>query len=218
MGRMVEPNPAVLAYLTRFGGRETAVQQRCRVETQRRSDAVMQISPEQAASLALLARLAGAKRCIEVGVFTGYSALAVALALPDDGRIVALDVSREFTDIAQGYWKEAGVAQKIELRLGPALASLDRMIAAGEGPFDFAFIDADKTGYDAYYERALNLLRPGGLIALDNMLYSGEVADPKVNDAGPKALRALNAKIHADDRVDMALAAIGDGMMLARKR
>jgi len=218
MGRMVEPNPAVLAYLTRFGGRETAVQQRCRVETQRRSDAVMQISPEQAASLALLARLAGAKRCIEVGVFTGYSALAVALALPDDGRIVALDVSREFTDIAQGYWKEAGVAQKIELRLGPALASLDRMIAAGEGPFDFAFIDADKTGYDAYYERALNLLRPGGLIALDNMLYSGEVADPKVNDAGPKALRALNAKIHADDRVDMALATIGDGMMLARKR
>ena len=178
----------------------------------------MQISPEQAASLALLARLTGAKRCIEIGVFTGYSALAVALALPADGRIVALDVSRDFTDIAKGYWKEAGVADKIDLRLGPALASLDAMIKAGEKPFDFAFIDADKTGYDGYYERALTLLRPGGLIALDNMLYSGEVADPGVKDAGPKALRALNAKIHADARVDMALATIGDGMMLARKR
>jgi predicted O-methyltransferase YrrM len=127
-------------------------------------------------------------------------------------------VSREYTDIARGYWNEAGVADKIELCLGPARDSLDAMIAAGEGPFDFAFIDADKTGYDSYYERALTLLRPGGLIAMDNMLYSGEVADPAVTDAAPAALRALNAKIHADSRVDMALATIGDGMMLARKR
>ena len=220
MGRMVEPNPAVLAYLTRFGGRETAVQQRCRVETQRRSDAVMQISPEQAASLALLARLAGAKRCIEVGVFTGYSALAVALALPDDGRIVALDVSREFTDIAQGYWKEAGVAQKIELRLGPALASLDRMIAAGEGPFDFAFIDADKTGYDGYFESCLKLLRPGGLVAFDNVLWGGRVAKPvdPARDPDTAALCRLNAKLHHDERVDLTMVPIGDGLTLARKR
>jgi len=218
MGRMVEPTEAVLAYLTQFGGRETEIQRHCRVETQRRADAMMQISPEQAASLALLVQLTGARRCIEIGVFTGYSALAVALALPADGRIVALDVSREYTDLARGYWNEAGVADKIDLRIAPARESLDRMIAAGEGPFDFAFIDADKTGYDAYYERALTLLRPGGLIALDNMLYSGEVAHPAVSDSAPKALRALNAKIHADTRVDMALATIGDGMMLARKR
>ncbi len=173
MGRMIEPNPGILAYLTAYGGRETEIQQRCREETAKRDDAVMQISPEQAASLALLARLTCAKNCIEIGVFTGYSALAVASAIPQDGRIVALDVSKEYTDIARRYWREAGVERKIELRIGPALASLDAMIARGEGPFDMVFIDADKTGYDAYYERALTLLRPGGLIALDNMLYSG---------------------------------------------
>ena len=159
----------------------------------------------------------GARRCIEVGSFTGYSALSMALALPEDGSIVALDVSKDFTDIAQGYWKRAGVSGKIELRLGPAQASLEKMIAAGEGPFDLVFIDADKPGYDGYYEAALKLLRPGGVIALDNMLYSGEVADvrPSGNAA---ALAALNVKIHADPRVDMALTSIGDGLMLARKR
>ncbi len=136
MGRMVEPNPAILSYLTQVGGRETPVQQRCREETARRDDSVMQISPEQAASLALLARIAGAVCCVEIGVFTGYSALAVALALPPQGRIVALDISRDYTDIARGYWREAGVADRIDLRIGPALASLDAMIAAGEGPFD----------------------------------------------------------------------------------
>ena len=218
MGRMVAPTPQVLTYLTQVGGREVPAQRRCREETQNRSDAEMQISPEQAASLAILARAIGARRCIEVGVFTGYSALAVALALPVDGRIVALDVSKDFTDLARGYWREAGVADKIDLRIGPARDSLDAMIAANEGPFDMAFIDADKVGYDAYYERVLTLLRPGGLIALDNMLYSGEVADPENLDASPVALRALNAKIHADPRVDMALATIGDGMMLAIKR
>ena len=218
MGRMVEPNPKLLAFLTTYGGRETAVQKRCREETAKREDSVMQISPEQAAALALLARLTGARKCIEIGVFTGYSALSVALALPDDGRIVALDVSKTYTDIARGYWRDAGVENRIELRVGPAKDSLDAMIAKNEGPFDFAFIDADKPSYDAYYERALTLLRPGGLIALDNMLWSGAVADGTVNDPDTKALRALNAKIHADERVDMALATIGDGMMLTRKR
>jgi caffeoyl-CoA O-methyltransferase len=159
----------------------------------------------------------GARHVIEVGSFTGYSALAMALALPKDGRIVALDVSKEFTGIAKRHWKAGGVSNKIDLRLGPAQASLDTMIAKGEGPFDLVFIDADKSGYDGYYESALTLLKSGGIVALDNMLWSGEVADPKVKGSGAK-LRALNAKIHADKRVDMALATIGDGLMLARKR
>lgn len=217
MGHMVEPSPRVLDYLARVGARETPEQQSCRVQTAKRDDAVMQIAPEQGAFLSLLVRLTGARACIEVGSFTGYSALAMALALPADGQIVALDVSQEFTDIAKGYWSQAGVDGKIDLRLGPAQASLEKMIAAGEGPFDLVFIDADKPGYDGYYEAALKLLRPGGVIALDNMLYSGEVAaaKPKGNAA---PLAALNAKIHADSRVDMALASIGDGLMLVRKR
>src|ERR1700742_2518855 len=205
MGRMVSPTPQVVEYLSRIGGRETPVQTRCRVETEKRTDGHMQVTAEQAASLQILVKLTGAVRCIEVGVFTGYSALAVALALPAEGRIVALDISRDYTDIARGYWREAGVADKIDLRIGPALASLDAMVAAGEGPFDFAFIDADKTGYDGYYEAALKLLKPGGVIALDNMLYSGEVAD-KRPEGSAAALAALNTKIHADSRVDMALA------------
>ena len=217
MGHMVEPTAQVLEYLARIGGRETPEQVRCRMETQRRSDAGTQIAPEQGAFLGLLVRMIGAKSCIEVGSFTGYSALSMALALPQDGRIVALDVSPEFTDIAKGYWKAAGVAGKIDLRLGPAQASLDRMIAAGEGPFDLAFIDADKPGYDGYYEAVLKLLRPGGVIALDNMLYSGQVADPQAK-GNAAALSALNIKIHADSRVDMALTSIGDGLMLARKK
>lgn len=217
MGHMVEPTPQLLDYLAKFGARESQEQDRCRTETQSRADAQMQIAPEQGAFLGLLIRMIGARRCIEVGSFTGYSALSMALALPEDGSIVALDVSKDFTDIAQGYWKRAGVSGKIELRLGPAQASLEKMIAAGEGPFDLVFIDADKPGYDGYYEAALKLLRPGGMIALDNMLYSGEVADvrPSGNAA---ALAALNVKIHADPRVDMALTSIGDGLMLARKR
>ncbi len=178
----------------------------------------MQITAEQAASLQILVRLSGAIRYLEVGVFTGYSALAVALALPAEGHVVALDVSKEFTDLAKGYWQEAGVAQKIELRLGPAAHILDAMIAAGEGPFDFAFIDADKPGYDAYYEKCLTLLRPGGLMALDNMLLSGKVADPDDQNVSAAALRALNEKIYKDERVDMALTTIGDGMMLVIKR
>jgi caffeoyl-CoA O-methyltransferase len=218
MGRFVKATDALMEYLSRVGAREVAAQVHCREETQKLPMGMMQIAPEQGAFLALLARLTNAKHYVEIGTFTGYSALSVALALPADGKVVALDVSKEFTDRARGYWKDAGVDGKIDLRLGPGLDALDKMIQSGEGPFDLAFIDADKTNYDGYYERILKLLRSGGLVALDNMLWSGSVADPKVSDADTSALRALNAKIHADPRVDMALATVGDGVMLACKR
>jgi caffeoyl-CoA O-methyltransferase len=207
-----------MEYLSVVGAREAPSQVHCRQETQKMPMAMMQIAPEQGAFMSLLAKLTNARKYVEIGTFTGYSALSVALAMPADGKVIALDVSKEFTDRARGYWKEAGVENKIDLRLGPGLEALDRMIAAGEGPIDLAFIDADKSNYDGYYERVLKLLRPGGLIALDNMLWSGAVADSKITDADTSALRALNAKIHDDQRVDMALATIGDGVMLARKR
>jgi len=218
MGRFVKATDALMEYLNRVGAREAAAQARCREETQKLPMGMMQIAPEQGAFLALLAKLTNAKRYVEIGTFTGYSALSVALAMPADGKVVALDVSKEFTDRARGYWKEAGVEGKIDLRLGPGLEALDKMTQSGEGPFDLAFIDADKTNYDGYYERVLKLLRTGGLGALDNMLWSASVADAKISDADTSALRALNAKIHADPRVDMALATVGDGVMLARKR
>lgn len=218
MSRLMPVTDDLLAYLAKVGVREHPVLRRCREETQTLSNANMQIGPDQGAFMALLAKLLGARRYLEIGSFTGYSALSVALAMPGDGRVVALDVSKEYTDRARGYWKEAGVDTRIDLRLGPALETLDRMIAQNEAAFDFAFIDADKSNYDGYYECILQLLRQGGLIALDNMLWGGKVADPAQNDADTAALRALNAKIHADERVDMVLAAIGDGVMLARKR
>ena len=218
MTRMLNATEELAAYVSATGARETPAQIRCRTETQAMPLAMMQIGPDQGAFMALLARLTSTVRYLEIGTFTGYSALSVALALPPNGKAVCLDVSEEFTAKARGYWKEAGVDAKIDLRLGPALATLDAMIAASEGPFDFAFIDADKPNYDGYYERALKLLRTGGLIALDNMLWSGTVADPANNDPQTAALRTLNAKIHADERVDIALCAIGDGVMLARKR
>jgi caffeoyl-CoA O-methyltransferase len=219
MGRFVKSTDQLEDYLSRLGAREHPAQTRCREETQQMGRiSGMQIAPEQGAFLAMLVKLIGARRCLEVGTFTGYSALSVALALPPQGRIVALDVSKEFTDKARAYWREAGVEDKIDLRLGPGVDTLDRMIAAKEGPFDFAFIDADKPNYDNYYERALQLVRPGALIAFDNMLWSGAVADLAVTDPDTTALRALNAKIHADPRVDMALATVGDGVMLARVR
>jgi predicted O-methyltransferase YrrM len=218
MSRLMPVTEDLMAYINKVGVREHPVQARCREETAQLSNAMMQIGPDQGAFMALVVKLIGAVRYLEVGSFTGYSALSVALALPPNGKIVALDVSKEFTDRARVYWKDAHVDTKIDLRLGPGKDSLDAMIAANEGPFDFAFIDADKSNYDAYYERILKLMRSGGLIALDNMLWSGAVANPDINDADTKALRALNAKIHADDRVDMALAPIGDGIMLARKR
>jgi caffeoyl-CoA O-methyltransferase len=218
MGRFVRATDALMEYLSKVGAREIPAQIHCREETQKMPMAMMQIAPEQGAFMALLAKLINAKKYVEIGTFTGYSALSVALAMPADGKVIALDVSKEFTDRARSYWQEAGVAGKIDLRLGPGLDALDKMIASGEGPIDLAFIDADKSNYDGYYERVLKLLRPGGLIALDNMLWSGTVADPAVTDADTSALRALNLKIHADNRVDMALATVGDGVMLARKR
>jgi predicted O-methyltransferase YrrM len=218
MSRLMPVTPDLIAYVEKNGTRESQALAHCRAETQKMPMGMMQIGPDQGAFMGLIAKLIGAKRYLEIGTFTGYSALAVALALPADGKLVCLDVSKEFTDLARGYWKEAGVESKIDLYLGPALETLDTMIAAKEAPFDFAFIDADKTNYDGYYEHALSLLRPGGLIALDNMLWSGAVADPANKDKDTVALRALNAKIHADTRVDMALATIGDGVMLARKR
>lgn len=219
MGRFVQATEALVAYLSELGAREHPAQVRCRRETAEMGRiSGMQIAPEQGAVLALLVRLVGASTCLEIGTFTGYSALSVALALPEHGRLVALDVSKPYTDRARDYWREAGVDGRIDLRLGPGLETLDRMIAGSEGPFDFAFVDADKPNYDGYYERALRLVRPGGLIAFDNVLWGGAVADPSVNDPDTAALRALNAKVHADPRVDMALATVGDGVLLARVR
>ena len=198
---------------------QSALQRRLRAETAKLSNAGMQISADQGALLALLARTIGARRAIEVGTFTGYSALAVASALPMDGMLICCDVSDEWTRIARRYWQEAGVSAQIDLRLGPALDTLAALMREdGAGTFDFAFIDADKSNYDAYYEGCLGLIRSGGLIALDNMLWSGNVADPNVHDADTDALRALNAKIREDVRVDACLLTIGDGVMLARKR
>ena len=218
MSRLIRTTEAVIDYVGRVGAREHVALRRCREETARLPNANMQIAPEQGAFLALLAKILGARQTLEIGTFTGYSALSVALALPEGGRVVALDISREYTDRARRYWKEAGMEQRIDLRLGPALESLDRMTVDREGPFDLAFIDADKSNYDLYYERTLKLVRAGGVIALDNMLWSGAVADPAINDPDTSALRALNAKIQADKRVDMALATIADGVMLVRKR
>lgn len=206
-------------YILRTSLREPDILRRLREETHRLPYAGMQVGPDQGQFMALLIRLIGATRSLEIGVFTGYSTLSVALALPADGRIVACDVSAEFTSIARRYWREAGVDQKIELRLGPALATLDRLVDGDtEQAFDFAFIDADKQNYDAYYERALHLVRPGGLIAIDNVLWNGDVADPTVSDDDTEALRALNAKIGRDERVDVSMVPIGDGLTLARKR
>lgn len=206
------------AYLVAHSARETRAQAGIREATRSHPSAGMQIGPEQAQFLALLVKLVGARRALEIGVFTGYSALAVALALPADGRLLACDISDEYTQVGRPFWAAAGVAAKIDLQLGPALATLDARIAAGEaGQYDFAFIDADKSGYDAYYERCLVLLRPGGLIAIDNVLWGGSVARP-AQDADTAALQALNDKIHADARVDMAMVPIGDGVTLARKR
>ena len=192
---------------------------RLRQETRAMPMGGMQVSPDQGQFMGLLVELIGAKRIVEVGTFTGYSSIAMALALPADGRLIACDVSDEFTSIARRYWQEANVADKIELRLGPAVATLDSMLVAGEaGCFDMAFIDADKENYDAYYERCLQLLRPGGLILIDNVLWGGRPADANEQDESTTEIRALNAKIHADERVTASLLSIGDGLTLARKR
>ncbi|HEY7638079.1 MAG TPA: class I SAM-dependent methyltransferase [Steroidobacteraceae bacterium] len=206
-------------YLVEHSVREPEVLARLRAATASLPQAQMQIGPEQGQLMALLARLVGAQRCIEIGVFTGYSSLAVALALPEDGRILACDVSEEWTAIARRFWREAGVEHKIELKLQPATRTLEQLLAAGEaGRYDFAFIDADKPAYDTYYELLLQLLRPGGLIALDNTLWSGHVANPGDRDPNTAALRVLNDKLHRDERIDLSLLPVGDGLTLARKR
>jgi len=190
-----------------------------RRETAKLPQAVMQIAPEQGQLMAILVRLMGAKRCIEVGVFTGYSSLAVASALPDDGELLACDVSEEWCAIARRYWQKAGVDRKIRLVLAPAVQTLDRELAAGKaGAYDFAFIDADKPAYPDYLERCLKLLRPGGLIAVDNTLWSGRVADPAERDKDTEALRAFNTRVSRDERVDLCLVPIADGLTLLRKR
>ncbi|HTQ03817.1 MAG TPA: class I SAM-dependent methyltransferase [Polyangiaceae bacterium] len=190
---------------------------RLRAETAKLSEAGMQISPEQGRFLAFLVEVLGVKRYLEVGVFTGYSSLSVALALPADGRIVACDVSDEWTRVARRYWQEAGVADKVELKLGPGVETLASLVAAGER-FDFAFFDADKESSLAYYERGLELVRQGGVLAFDNALWNGSVADPKNEKPSTAAIRAVNARVCSDPRVSATLVPIGDGVLLARKR
>jgi predicted O-methyltransferase YrrM len=217
--RSISLTDALYRYLLDVSLRESDLQRRLREETAAQPMARMQISPEQGQFMALLVKLIGARRCLEVGVFTGYSSLSVALALPEDGTIVACDVSEEWTAIARRYWAEARVAAKIDLRLAPALTTLDSLLASGaSGTIDLAFIDADKVNYLAYYERALKLLRTGGLIVVDNTLWSGRVADPEVADEDTAALRHFNQCLHLDDRVDLSMVPIGDGLTLARKK
>ena len=216
--RLLHVDDVLHDYLIAQSVREHPAQRDLRAATAVHPRAGMQISPEQGQLMALLVKLIGARRAIEIGVFTGYSALTVALALPDDGTLLACDISDEYTRVGRPYWEQAGVAHKIDLRLAPALVTLDARLAAGEaGRYDFAFIDADKAGYDAYYERCLRLVRQGGLVAIDNTLWGGSVARP-ATDADTVALQQLNAKLHGDERIDLSLLPIGDGLTLARRR
>ena len=206
-------------YLLDVSLREHEVLRQLREVTAGLTESNMQIGPDQGQFMALLLELMGAERVIEVGTFTGYSALAMALALPDDGRIVACDVSEEWTAMARRHWEAAGVAHKIDLRLAPADETLRGLLSeGGSGTFDFAFIDADKGGYGTYYELVLELLRPGGLVAVDNTLWEGKVADPSVSDPDTDAIRAFNQQLKDDERVTLSLVPIGDGLTLARKR
>ena len=206
-------------YLLSSGTREHPQLALLRAETAQLPEAQMQVAPEQGAFMQQLVALSGARRCVEVGVFTGYSSLAVALALPDDGRILACDVSEEWTAIARRHWAAAGVAHKVELVLAPAIDTLERRIAAGDaGGYDLAFLDADKANYPRYAALLLELLRPGGLLVVDNVLWSGKVADPAVTDADTAAIRALNAQLHADPRVLHCIVPVADGIALAIKR
>lgn len=216
--RTISINDRLYDYLLKVSLREPPILRRLRDETAKHPRHSMQISPEQGQFMRLLVRLMGASRCIEVGVFTGYSSLSVALALPDEGRIIACDVSEEFTNVARRYWKEAGVERKIELRLAPALETLDNLLKHGEaGRFDFAFVDADKGNYLNYYERVLRLLRPGGLMAVDNVLWSGSVIDTKDRSVDTVAIRKFNKTLQADKRIELSLIPISDGLTLARK-
>jgi predicted O-methyltransferase YrrM len=217
MHSFVRPTPItdrLYEYALSVGVREPEAFRQLREETSRLPDAEWQIAPEQGPLLAMLVQLMGAKRCLEVGTFTGYSAAWVASALPADGKITCCEISEGFAAVARKHWAAAGLAGKIELRMGPALDTLRTLPVAS---FDYAFIDADKSNYDAYYERCLELIRPGGLIAIDNTLWDGKVADPSVNDADTAAIRALNAKLHGDTRVSLSFLPVADGLTLARK-
>lgn len=216
--RTLQLTDKLYQYVLDHSLREHPAQTALREATRTHRFAGMQIAAEQGQFMAMLIQLLGARRCIEIGVFTGYSALSVALALPEDGRLLACDISDEYTRIGQPFWAQAGVAHKIDLQLRPALETLDARLAAGEaGHYDFAFIDADKRSYDGYYERCLQLIRPGGLIAVDNTLWGGAVAE--VSDSiDTQALQALNIKLHGDERIDLSLLPFSDGLTLVRKR
>jgi predicted O-methyltransferase YrrM len=217
--RTIQLDDRTYQYLLAHSLREEPRLAALRAETASHPQVNMQIAPEQGQFMQMLVRLSGARRAIEVGVFTGYSSLAVMLAMPEDGRLLALDVSEEYTAVARRHWQAAGVAGRIELVIAPAAETLDARLARGEaGQYDFAFIDADKTSYLAYYERLLKLLRPGGLIVVDNTLWSGRVADPEERDADTRALREFNDALHRDPRVDLSLLPVGDGLTLARRR
>jgi caffeoyl-CoA O-methyltransferase len=217
--RTIQVTDPLYDYMLSVTSREHPLLARLREETARMPGSGMQIAPEQGQLMAFLVTLTGARRALEVGVFTGYSSLAVALAMPPEGRLIACDVSESWTAVARRYWDEAGVADKVSLRLGPATDTLEALLADGQaGSFDFAFIDADKENYGRYYDLALELVRPGGLIAIDNVLWGGAVADPADQDADTQAIRALNARLHHDARIDLTMLPIGDGLTLARKR
>ncbi|MCP5356912.1 MAG: class I SAM-dependent methyltransferase [Pseudomonadales bacterium] len=219
MSRWIRVDATINQYISDHLGAEHPVLQALRERTAPMEGAGMQISHEQACFMSTLLRAIGARRTLEIGVFTGYSALMTALALPEDGRLIACDISEEWTRIARDYWQRAGVADKIDLRLAPAADTLQALLDAGEASsFDFAFIDADKTGYETYYELCLKLLRPGGVIALDNCLWGGRVADAGDQDEDTRAIRALNDRIAADSRVDASLIPVGDGVYLVSKR
>jgi predicted O-methyltransferase YrrM len=218
--RTLDVDERLYDYLVSVSVRETEVLKTLREKTNRMGQiARMQISPDQGQFMAMLVELTGASRLLEVGVFTGYSSLACAMALPPDGQIIACDVNPEWTKMARQAWEEAGMSNKIELRLAPAEETLNALLAEGKGNyFDMMFIDADKKGYDTYYELGLQLVRPGGVILIDNVLWGGDVADPSVQDPDTEAIRALNAKLFTDERISVSLVPIGDGLTLARKR
>jgi len=216
--RTINLDDTVYDYLQSVSLREAPLLAALRQETAKLPGARMQIAPDQGQFMALLARLSGAVNALEVGVYTGYSALAVATVLPQHGRLIAMDVDEETTAIARRYWRAAGVDQRIELRLGDATATLDELLKVPHGHFDFAFIDADKERYEGYFERVLTLLRPGGLICVDNVLWGGRVANPQARSPATRALQAFNLKRLDDARVDISLVPVGDGLLLARKR
>ena len=216
--RTLQLTDALYQYMLSHSLREPAILRELREETANDSMSIMQIAPEQGQFLQLLVKMLGVTNMIEIGVYTGYSSLSCALALPDEGKIIACDINKGWTDIAQRYWHKAGVAERIQLELSPALQTLDKLISGGQsGQFDFVFIDADKENYLYYYEKSLELLRDGGVIAIDNVLWDGAVADPTISDKDTNAIRQLNEHIHQDKRVDMSLLPVADGLTLVRK-